>query len=866
VAFLWLILAAALALLPAAHAAAQADLAAPPAGAPPAEPQRGTTVSVVQVTGNRRIEADAIKAVIGTKEGTKLSQARVAEDVRRIYGLGFFHDVRVDVSAASDGTAIVTFLVEENPVIRQVSITGNEELGADDIKEKLTVTVGSTVDYPLLMENSARIEAQYQAKGYYLAKVSYQLEPMGEGAVGVNFDVVEGKKLRLKKIDFRGNEAFTDKQLEKVMATKTWGITSYVSQLWDNSGLYAEPIFYEDLDKIQRKYMDDGYIRVNIGRPQVEVVDEGLTVIVDVDEGPQFHVGTVDILGDETMDRDELLALVKLQPGAVFSRSVLTGDVDRLRNYYADRGFFDAAVNPITNVDAEELEIATNFEVKKGELYFVEGIDVNGNTRTADTVVRRELSIGEAELYSASAVARSKQRVQRLGYFEEVEIQARPTDQPNRVAMSVDVVERPTGSFSFGAGVGSVDGFVVSGSIRQDNLLGTGRSLAAGADLGSVNRSYYIRFVEPYVFNTSGALTATLQSARSEYIDFEEEQSGLGLSYAYPLDESETWASSGYSWTERSISGIDFQAASLLEREELQGDTSTSLASLSLRRDTRDDYRFPKRGAVTGVALEFAGLGGFSEFLRLEARTTRFYPMGWLFPFDSTFVLNSRAGYVFPFNNIGDFDLPDCTDDLIFIDGQPTSCAAALITDQVRPLDKIDTDLELPLTERYFLGGLGAFQLRGFKQRSLGPRRTRLNQGILSNGDRFFFPVNYSATLDSCVPGTECNNLDDTKIDDFEDLDLADVIGGNSMMLVNLELQFPISEEMGLSGLFFFDMGNAFDETEFINPAEFRFGTGAGIQWFSPFGPIMVVLGFPLDPYEDEDGSVFEFSLGGQQY
>jgi outer membrane protein insertion porin family len=790
----------------------------------------------------------------------------VAEDVRRIYGLGFFHDVRVDVSAASDGTAIVTFLVEENPVIRQVSITGNEELGADDIKEKLTVTVGSTVDYPLLMENSARIEAQYQAKGYYLAKVSYQLEPMGEGAVGVNFDVVEGKKLRLKKIDFRGNEAFTDKQLEKVMATKTWGITSYVSQLWDNSGLYAEPIFYEDLDKIQRKYMDDGYIRVNIGRPQVEVVDEGLTVIVDVDEGPQFHVGTVDILGDETMDRDELLALVKLQPGAVFSRSVLTGDVDRLRNYYADRGFFDAAVNPITNVDAEELEIATNFEVKKGELYFVEGIDVNGNTRTADTVVRRELSIGEAELYSASAVARSKQRVQRLGYFEEVEIQARPTDQPNRVAMSVDVVERPTGSFSFGAGVGSVDGFVVSGSIRQDNLLGTGRSLAAGADLGSVNRSYYIRFVEPYVFNTSGALTATLQSARSEYIDFEEEQSGLGLSYAYPLDESETWASSGYSWTERSISGIDFQAASLLEREELQGDTSTSLASLSLRRDTRDDYRFPKRGAVTGVALEFAGLGGFSEFLRLEARTTRFYPMGWLFPFESTFVLNSRAGYVFPFNNIGDFDLPDCTDDLIFIDNQPTSCAAALITDQVRPLDKIDTDLELPLTERYFLGGLGAFQLRGFKQRSLGPRRTRLNQGILSNGDRFFFPVNYSATLDSCVPGTECNNLDDTKIDDFEDLDLADVIGGNSMMLVNLELQFPISEEMGLSGLFFFDMGNAFDETEFINPAEFRFGTGAGIQWFSPFGPIMVVLGFPLDPYEDEDSSVFEFSLGGQQY
>jgi outer membrane protein insertion porin family len=862
------------ALLCASHASAQAqgpvDLAAPPAqaeAAPAPETRSAPTVAVVQVTGNRRIEADAIKAVIGTKVGTTVSSPRLADDVRRIYALGFFHDVRVDVSP-TEGGAVVTFLVEENPVIRQVSITGNEEIGADDIKEKLTVTVGSTVDYPLLLENAARIEAQYQAKGFYLAKVNYVLEPMGDGSVGVNFDVVEGEKLRLKKIDFQGNQAFSSSDLEEIMTTKTWGITSYVSQLWDNSGLYAEPIFYEDLDKIQRKYMDEGYIRVNVGQPRVEVVEDGLTVHVAIDEGPQFHVGTVDILGDETMNRDELLALVRLQPGAIFSRSVLTGDVDRLRNYYADRGFFDAAVNPITNVDPEKLLIATNFEVKKGELYFVDGIDVNGNTRTADTVVRRELSIGEAELYSASAVAKSKMRVQRLGYFEEVEIQARPTDQPNRVAMAVDVVERPTGSFSFGAGVGSVDGFVVSGSIRQDNLFGTGRSLSAGADLGSVNRTYYIRFVEPYVFNTSGSLTATLQSARSEYIDFEEEQSGAGISYAYPLDEGETWASSGYSWAARSIDGIDFQAASLLEREELQGDTTTSLASLSLRRDTRDDFRFPKYGHVSGFAMEFAGLGGFSEFLRLEARTTRFYPMKDFLPFESTFVFNSRAGYVFPFNTIDDFDLPGCTDELVNQGGQFVSCQALtdIDPDEIRGLERIDERLELPLTERYFLGGLGAFQVRGFKQRSLGPRRTRLDQTILSNGDRAFSPVGFNAD-GSCDFGPgNCNSLDDEHIDDFENLDVADVIGGNSMALVNLELQFPISEDMGLSGLFFFDAGNAFDETEFINPLEFRLGTGAGIQWFSPFGPILVVLGFPLDPLEDEDGSVFEFSLGGQQY
>ncbi|MEX2207557.1 MAG: outer membrane protein assembly factor BamA [Myxococcota bacterium] len=860
-------------------AAPPVDLAVP--AAPPADPlaqeaqadaavateaelrATGAVVQDVLVEGTRRIEPDAIKAVIGTKVGEAFEQGRISEDVRRIYGLGFFHDVRVDVARAANGGAVVTYVVEENPVIRQVSITGNEELGSDDIKEKLTVTVGSTVDYPLLLENSARIEAQYQAKGYYLAKVKYVLEPMGEGSVGVNFDVVEGKKLRLTEIDFRGNEALSDSQLEKVMQTKTWSLTSYVSQLWDSSGLYAEPIFYQDLDKIQRLYMDDGYIRVAIGEPQVEVKEDGLTVAVDIIEGPQFLVGTVDILGDETMDREQLFGLVELEPGEVFSRSTLSADVDRLRGYYADRGFFDASVAPITNVDPEKKEIATQFEVKKGELYFVEGIDVNGNMRTADTVVRRQLAIGEGELYSAQAIALSKRRVQRLGYFEEVEVQAKPTDVPNRVAMSVDVVERPTGSFSFGAGVGSVDGFIVSGSITQENLFGTGRSLSAGVDMGSQNHNYFIRFVEPYVMGSAASLSLTVNSAESEFNDFSEEQTGFSLSVGYPLDEGETFANTGYAFASRSVSGFEqFQAASLLEREEFQGDTTTSLVNLSLRRDTRDDIRFPKSGHITGFNVDFAGLGGFSEFLRLEGRTTHFIPLGNWLPFESTFVFNSRVGYAIPWNDIEDYDLPPCTG----------GCATvvAFLPSEIRALGDIDRDLELPLTERYFLGGLGAFQVRGFEQRSLGPRRTILEQATSPSvlPSVAFAPYGFSLAEPSLCrfgPG-QCNSLDDTEIDDFDNLDATDVIGGNSMALVNLELQFPISEEMGLSGMLFLDMGNAFAENDFINPADFRFGTGFGIQWFSPFGPILVVLGFPLDPYEDEDGSVFEFSLGGQNY
>jgi outer membrane protein insertion porin family len=576
-------------------------------------------------------------------------------------------------------------------------------------------------------------------------------------------------------------------------------------------------------------------------------------------------VGTVDVLGDETMDRDQLIALVQQKQGDVFSRSKLTGDVDRLRSFYGDRGFYDAAVNPITQVDPEKLTVACNFEVKKGELYFVDGIDLHGNTRTADTVVRRELTIAEGDMYSTAAVAQSKMRVQRLGYFEEVDIAAKPSDEPHRVAMAVDVVEKPTGSFSFGAGFGSVDGFIISGSVRQDNLFGTGRSLSAGVDLGSINKSFYLRFIEPYAFGTQASLAVTGQSAASQYVDFEEKLTGASVNLSYPLDESYTYASGGYAFSGRKVTGFQsVQAASLLQREEFQGLTTSSLFTVSLRRDTRDDLRFPKSGSVSGVALEVAGLGGFSKFLRAEARTTQFYPLKRWVGFDSTFVFNSRIGYVLPLNQVSDFSLPGC--------GQ-ADCTSLETTPQVKFLQDIDTDLKLPLTERYFLGGIGAFQLRGFKQRSLGPRRTILSQFRTPNGKsveftpfgRFADP-NDPATLGKCKSGNVCNDINDQNISDFENLKATDVIGGNSMMIVNLELDFPISEEMGLSGIVFLDMGNAFAENEFINPVDFRFGTGAGIQWFSPFGPIMVILGFPLDKLSDEQGSVFEFSLGGQQY
>ena len=831
----------------------------------PQPPSAGRPLVVeVRVVGNRRIEADAVRGRIATRVGEPYDAERVREDLRRVFELGFFRDVQVLASDRPDGK-VVTFVVDENPIIRRVAVSGNDSLGNDEIKEQLTLTVGSTIDYPLLLENRRRIEALYQSKGFYLARVETSVEPISDDSVTVTFEVAEGRKLRLVEIQFLGNEYFSSRDLESDLDTKRWRFYSRVTRYFDRSGLYSEPVFYQDLDRVRRKYMDAGFIEIRMSDPEVTHDEEGLRVTVRITEGEQFAVGEVDVIGDDTLDRAHLQALVQMKPGDIFGRSTLTGDVERLRNHYADRGFFFARVEPRTRVDPATRTIDCTFEVEKGDLYFVDRIDVRGNTRTRDSVVRREFEVSEGALFSATALERSRARVRRLGFFEEVSVETRPLDDPHQVAVDVDVVERPTGSFSFGAGFGSTDGFLVNASIRQENLFGRGYQLNASGDLGTQTQNVYLRFTNPYIFGSVASLSTTLFMSERDFIDFDQEVVGFDFTVGYPLDEGETRAFGGYSYTNRSISGESVQATSMVQREEFQDDTITSMLTFSARRDTRDDVRFPKTGQVTGFALELAGLGGLTQFLRIEGRTTWFFPMKDWFGFDSTFIVNSRTGWTDQFKSISDFDLPGCSSSLCDDFYSGNTPLGPIDASEVQPLTSIDTDLKLPITERYFLGGVGAFQVRGFKQRSLGPRRSIIDQREISPGDLVFFAS--GRNLDgSCPAGEKCNSINDTDIDDFDDLDLADVIGGNKFFLLNLELQFPISEDLGLMGLVFLDMGNSFAEDEQINPADFRFGAGVGAQWFSPFGPILVQLGFPLDRLDDEDSAVFEFSLGGSVY
>ncbi|GAF89833.1 unnamed protein product, partial [marine sediment metagenome] len=280
-------------------------------------------------------------------------------------------------------------------VVRQVSITGNEHLDGEKIRDSLTLTTGSTLDYPLLYENRERIEALYRAEGYYLAKVRYEIEELPSEAVAIHFEVAENEKLRLQGIVFEGNEHFSDKELAAGLHTKRWRWWSPVTRFLDRSGTYSEPVFIQDLQSVQEKYLNAGFLHVEVGEPEVIALSEGLVVEVTIVEGDQFNIGKVDVAGDETVDLEALQERLNLKEGETFNRSYLTDDVEELEHYYTNRGFYFAGVNPRTLIDEEELRVDITFEVEKGPLYFIREIDVAGNTVTIDPVIRREMNVVE---------------------------------------------------------------------------------------------------------------------------------------------------------------------------------------------------------------------------------------------------------------------------------------------------------------------------------------------------------------------------------------------------------------------------------------------------------------------------------------
>jgi outer membrane protein insertion porin family len=724
---------------------------------------RSGILDVVTVTGNVRVDTEAVMRKVTSRPGEPFSPDDVREDIRAIYSTGYFDDVSADLADTSSGK-ILTYIVKELPYVKRIELKGNDEIKADKINTLLTIKENTVLDRVILGENAENIKRMYADEGFYLAEVNTVVETDGLDAT-VIFDIEEGPEVRVKRVTIIGNEAFSGSDIKGLMNTKEAWLFSVFTQ----SGRFNEFMFNNDLAMILGHYYDNGYIESDILDHRVLLSEDKkwFYITIALSEGEQFRIGEIDVTGDILTTKRDILEKTKLTGGEVFSRTRLAKDMDAINDIYGDKGYAYAEIKPLTRMDPENKIIDLTFEITKNEPVTIERIDITGNSRTRDKVIRRELENEEGELYSSSKLKRSRNNLRRLGYFEDVRIKKGRGSDEEKIRLDVDVKERPTGSISIGMGYSSVDKLIGTASISQSNFMGTGVKLNLSGTVSSSSSRYVIGLTEPWLFDKPISAGFDLYNTEREFPDFKIRKNGGGLRFGFPIYERSTRGYLSYKLEDVHIFDIDDAASSFI-KEQAGTNTESSLTA-TVKRDTRDDAFFPTEGSVLTLSTEFAGgfLGGTSYFVKGSADAVKFFSL----PLDTTFSIHGSVGHV-----------------------QGYSGRTA------------------PIYEKFFLGGINT--LRGFETRTVSPK----------------------------------------------DPDTGDLIGGNTMMVLNLEFLFTISKGQNLKGVIFFDAGNSYQGR--VDFDDIRTSAGAGFRWFSPMGPLRLELGFNLDRRDDEPASQWDFTIG----
>ncbi len=651
----------------------------------------------VAVFGNRRVDADAVLKKVISRAGEEFSPDEVKEDIRNIYAMGYFDDVMADLTDTASGKAL-TFIVKEMPFIKKVEWKGNSEIKDDKIKDTLTIKENTVLDRSLLGENTEKLKALYTDEGFYLAAVKPVVESDGLEAK-VRFEINEGPEVMVKRITFIGNRFFTQDKLRGFLSTAEKGLFSIITK----SGKFNEFIFQNDLNIIIAKYMDNGFINADITDHRVLLSEDKqwFFITVAVSEGDQYRIGKLDVQGEilPSTTREELIGKIKMQPGDVYDRSKLAKGIEAITDVYGNQGYAYADIKPALQTDNKKKTVDITLNIKKNDLVYVERIDISGNVRTRDKVIRREFEIQEGDLFNSSALKRTKNDLKRLGYFEDVKISEQQGTGPDKIKLDVDVKERPTGQVSFGFGYSSVDKLIGTASISQSNFMGTGLSLNLSGTVSHVNSTYVLGFTEPWLFDKPISAGFDIYDTDYAYPSFNIRTKGFDLRGGFPIYGRYTMGFLTYKLDNINISNVLPTASSFIQAQA--GKSLQSSITAAIRRDTRDDAFFPTEGSVENLSVQVAGgpLGGTNYFIKYEGSAIKYFAL----PLDMTFSIKGAAGYIESYG------------------GKTT-----------------------PIGERYFLGGLDT--IRGFPIRTISPRDPATGDLIGGNSMAFeqtevIFPI-----------------------------------------------------------------------------------------------------------------------------
>lgn len=626
---------------------------------------RPVLVKEIAVQGNRRVQEAVILGRVQTKIGSVFNPSQLSEDLRSIFALGFFDDVQMKVEDFEGGVK-VTIVVTERPFVRDIDFVGNRRIPTSDLQEKIDLRLGSVYNPVEVQKAKERLQEHYEQEGYFEAQITPEVERFADGDVKVVFSINEGRRITIDRIVIRGNKGLTDRQIKKVLATQE-------REFFILRGKLQRQRLDEDVERILALYNDHGYIQARVEGYDIAVDRERarVTVTFTVVEGPQYRVDRIAINGVTLFPEHEVRRLIRLKPGDVFSRSKLRESVRQITDLYSTIGRAAVDVAPRTEPVPATAQIGVVVDINEGPEVYVERINISGNLRSQDKILRREIPMAEGELFTLQKLQRARQRLLNLGYFEKVDITPTPGSDKTKIVVNVDVTERPTGIFSIGGGFSSVDNFVGTFDLSQRNFLGRGWEATIRLRAGSRTQQGIISFTEPWLFDRPLSAGVDLFSVLREFTEYDYASLGGGLRLSRPFAEYWRWHT-GYRLTRDEISDVVTTASSALQSEE--GIRITSLLSTGLTRDSRDSVLAPSRGAHTTLVLDFAGLGGDTRFVKAVGSTAYFQPI-WL-----GHVLSGRfeAGY-----GLGWSDDP------------------------------------LPLFERFFLGGPNS--VRGVKFRRISP-------------------------------------------------------------------------------------------------------------------------------------------------
>jgi outer membrane protein insertion porin family len=639
-------------------------------------------VGDIRVEGIQRTEAGTVFSYLPVKVGDTLTQDKAAEAIQALYATGFFKDVRLDVQ---DKVLIV--MVEERPAIASVDFTGMKEFPKEDIKtafKQLGLAEGRILDKSLLDKAEQELKRQYYNRGLYAVQVAANLSPLERNRTAISFDVNEGDVAKIRSINIIGAKAFTEKQLLKLFTLTTPGMMTW----WTKNDQYSKQKLAGDLETLRSHYLNQGFLEFRIDSTQVSITSDkkDIYITLNISEGDVYTVSDFKLVGDLPLAEDELKKLVTLKPGGVFSREALNESIKKIGDRLGNDGYAFSNVNAAPEVDKAKKQVAFNFLIDPGRKVYVRRINIAGNSVTRDEVIRREMRQIEGGWYAADKINRSRERIERLSYFKEVNVETPPVPgAPDQVDVNFNVTEQSTGSIMLGAGLSSTDGLVLSGSVSQRNLFGSGNAVSLQLNTGSYNTIYSLAFTRPYFTQDGTSLgfdiyqkdidTSELDGVTS----YKQSTLGAGVRMGVPVTEFDTInlgaSAEQYSFDLTDESPDHYLAFCDPSLTVYSCDKTSLRLDIGWSRDSRDSFLYPTRGQYQKLHAEVGTPVGDLKYYRIS------YEHQWLWPVtrNLTLLLNGEIGYGSGYG------------------GE-----------------------EMPFFRNFFAGGIGS--VRGFKAGTLGPQ------------------------------------------------------------------------------------------------------------------------------------------------